>query len=141
MAVGAALGLRDSDRLPLAIVGDGDFLMGAMALWTAVHYRLRLLVVVMNNRSFLNDELHQHRIAASRMRLIQNRWIGQRIAAPVPDIAMLARAQGAVGLGPVCDKWELQRAVDDAVAAVRSGATAVLDVRTGPEPAVPAEGP
>ncbi len=46
MAVGAALALRDtgSGRLPVAILGDGDFLMGVTALWTAVHNSIPLLV-------------------------------------------------------------------------------------------------
>src|SRR5262249_26048032 len=52
ISVGAALALKDSARLPIAICGDGDFCMGATALWTAVHYRIPLLVVVCNNRSF-----------------------------------------------------------------------------------------
>src|SRR5206468_1416866 len=33
MAVGAALALRGSDRLPVAVLGDGDYLMGVTALW------------------------------------------------------------------------------------------------------------
>ena len=36
MAVGAALALNGSGRLPVAILGDGDYLMGVTALWTAV---------------------------------------------------------------------------------------------------------
>src|SRR5207249_7285455 len=63
MAVGAALALRGNGRLPIAVLGDGDFLMGCTALWTAVHYRIPLLVVVSNNNSFFNDELHQDRMA------------------------------------------------------------------------------
>jgi thiamine pyrophosphate-dependent acetolactate synthase large subunit-like protein len=55
IAVGAALALRGTGRLPVAVCGDGDFLMGATALWTAVHYNIPLLVVVANNRSFFND--------------------------------------------------------------------------------------
>jgi thiamine pyrophosphate-dependent acetolactate synthase large subunit-like protein len=62
MAVGAALALAGSGRLPVAVLGDGDFLMGASALWTAAHYRLPVLVVVANNRSFFNDEVHQERV-------------------------------------------------------------------------------
>jgi thiamine pyrophosphate-dependent acetolactate synthase large subunit-like protein len=140
-AVGAALALRGTGRLPIAICGDGDFLMGATALWTAVHYRLPLLVVVMNNRSFFNDEMHQHRIAEVRGRPVENRWIGQRIADPVPDISTLARAQGAEGYGPVCDLDELETAARDAVARARDGGVVVLAVWTGPEPAAPAQGP
>src|SRR5262249_37153950 len=70
MAVGAALALRElgSDRLPVAVLGDGDYLMGVTALWTGVHYRVPLLIVVANNESFFNDELHQERMARLRDR-------------------------------------------------------------------------
>jgi acetolactate synthase-1/2/3 large subunit len=78
ISVGAALALRGSGRLPVAVCGDGDFLMGVTALWTAAHYRIPLLVVVANNRSFFNDEAHQERIARMRGRPVENRWIGQR---------------------------------------------------------------
>ncbi len=44
-------------------IGDGDFLMGGTALWTAVHGKIPLLMVVANNRSYFNDELHQQRVA------------------------------------------------------------------------------
>ena len=60
-------------------------------------------MVVANNRSFFNDELHQERVARMRNRPVENRWIGQRIADPEVDIAQLARAQGAQGFGPVAD--------------------------------------
>src|SRR5262249_33726884 len=93
LAVGAALALRDTNRLAISVLGDGDFAMGATALWTAAHYRLPLLIVVANNRSFLNDEIHQHRMAQLRGRLVANRWIGQRIEDPTVDNATLARAQ------------------------------------------------
>ena len=45
MTVGAALALRGTGRLPLAVLGDGDFVMGVSALWTATHYRIPLLPV------------------------------------------------------------------------------------------------
>ena len=63
ISVGAALALKGSGRLPIAICGDGDFLMGVTAVWTAVHYKIPLLFVIANNRSFYNDELHQERMA------------------------------------------------------------------------------
>src|SRR5690606_16904974 len=94
LAVGAALALRGSGRLPVAVLGDGDLLMGASALWTAAHHRLPLLVVVANNRSYFNDELHQERIARQRGRPVQNRWVGQHIRDPVPDLARLAGSLG-----------------------------------------------
>ena len=129
MAVGAALALRGSNRLPVAIIGDGDFLMGVTALWTATHYRIPLLVVVANNRSFFNDELHQERVARERGRPVENRWIGQRIAEPDIDLAAMGRAQGAVGFGPVTEPKGLDAALRDAIDAVRGGAVAVVDIR------------
>jgi thiamine pyrophosphate-dependent acetolactate synthase large subunit-like protein len=132
IAVGSALALRGSGRLPVAVCGDGDFLMGATALWTAVHYNIPLLVVVSNNRSFFNDELHQERVARMRNRPVENRWIGQRIADPEIDLAQLARAQGAVGFGPVTEHAELATTFGEAIAAVEGGAVAVVDVRVAP---------
>ena len=75
--------------------------MGVTALWTAAHYKIPLLIVVANNRSFFNDELHQERVARMRNRPVENRWVGQRISEPDIDIAAIARAQGAQGFGPV----------------------------------------
>jgi thiamine pyrophosphate-dependent acetolactate synthase large subunit-like protein len=128
-AVGAALALRDGGRLPVAIVGDGDYLMSCNALWTAVHNRVPLLVVIANNRSFFNDELHQERVARDRGRPVENRWIGQSIRDPEIDLAMLARGQGCVGIGPVEHPKELVTAMIEAVAAVRAGKVSVVDVR------------
>ena len=134
MAVGAALALRDagSGRLPIAILGDGDFLMGVTALWTAVHNAIPLLVVIANNRSFFNDELHQERVARDRGRPVENRWIGQSIRGPDIDLATLARGQGCVGIGPVEDPKTLVAALTEAVAAVRAGKVCVVDVRVAP---------
>jgi thiamine pyrophosphate-dependent acetolactate synthase large subunit-like protein len=132
MAVGAALGLIGSGRLPIAVLGDGDCLMGVTALWTAVHYKIPLLVIVSNNNSFFNDELHQDRMARQRNRPVANRWIGQRIADPEPDIAMLARAQGAEGFGPIRRPDELPRALRAAIDCVEASGVALVDVRVEP---------
>ena len=136
ISVGAALALRGSARLPVGICGDGDFLMGATAIWTAVHYGIPLLIVVANNRSFYNDEVHQERVARTRGRPIENKWIGQRITDPDIDIAALARAQGAVGVGPVDRGEDLVAALRTAIAAVDAGGVAVVDVRIEPGYAV-----
>jgi thiamine pyrophosphate-dependent acetolactate synthase large subunit-like protein len=59
ISVGAALALKGSGRIPIGLLGDGDFLMGNTAVWTAVHYEIPCLLIVCNNRSFFNDEMHQ----------------------------------------------------------------------------------
>jgi len=132
ISVGAALALRGSERLPVGVLGDGDFLMGVTALWTAAHYRIPLLILVANNRSFYNDEIHQERMARARKRPVENRWIGQRMSDPDIDIAGLARAQGCVAFGPIANGRELARALREAIAAVERGAVAVVDVRVEP---------
>jgi thiamine pyrophosphate-dependent acetolactate synthase large subunit-like protein len=129
MAVGAALALAGSDRLPVAVLGDGDLLMGASALWTAAHYKLPLLVVVANNNSFFNDEVHQERMARQRSRPVGNRWIGQAIRDPEPDLAGLARSLGLLAHGPVQTPDSLPAALSEAVRHARAGATVLVDVR------------
>ena len=128
-SVGAALALRGSGRLPIAVCGDGDFMMGSGAIWTAVHYQIPLLIVVANNQSFYNDEVHQERVARMRNRPIENKWIGQRVAEPGIDLAALAGAQGAVGFGPVEKGEELLPVLQQAIAALREGHVVVVDVR------------
>jgi thiamine pyrophosphate-dependent acetolactate synthase large subunit-like protein len=132
ITVGAALALRGTGRLAVGICGDGDFLMGATALWTAVHYRIPLLIAVANNRSFYNDEMHQERMARQRGRPVENKWIGQRIANPDIDVAGLARAQGAQGFGPIVAGDDLLSVFEAAIAGVDAGAVAVVDVRVEP---------
>jgi len=132
VTVGAALALKGSGRLPVGILGDGDFLMGVTALWTAAHYGIPCLILVANNRSFFNDEVHQERVAKERARPVENKWIGQRIGEPDIDLAMMARAQGAVGIGPVTRAADIAPAIARGIEAVRGGAVCVVDVRVLP---------
>jgi thiamine pyrophosphate-dependent acetolactate synthase large subunit-like protein len=133
MAVGAALALESTGRLPVAVLGDGDFLMGGTALWTAAHYRLPLLIVVANNSSFYNDVVHQERMAAQRGRPAKNSWIGQAITDPEPDLPAFARSLGFDAAGQVSDRSALPAALTAAVAAARSGQCALVDVRIRPD--------
>lgn len=132
IAVGAALALNGTGRIPVCIGGDGDFLMGATAIWTAVHYRIPLLYLVANNQSFFNDEVHQERVARMRGRPVENKWIGMRMEDPEIDIAGIASAQGAAGFGPVKSADELIAVLAEAMAHVEAGGVAVVDVRVEP---------
>ena len=132
ITVGAALALKGSGRVPIGLVGDGDYLMGVTALWTATHYRIPCLLVVCNNRSFYNDEAHQERVARMRGRPVENKWIGQRINEPDIDLAMLAVAQGAKGIGPVTSPEQLRSAIAQGVRAVMDGEVCVIDARVRP---------
>jgi len=129
MCVGAALGLRGSERLPVGVIGDGDYLMGVTALWTAVRYGIPLLLVVANNRSFFNDEVHQEKVAVIRHRPVENKSVGQRIEEPDVDLAAIARAQGARAWGGIRSVSDLREALRNGIQAVRDGQVAVIDVR------------
>lgn len=96
MAVGAALALKDSGRLPVAVLGDGDFAMGASALWTAANRRLPLLILVAANGVYGNDVVHQRRVAEARGRPLDAIWVGQCLDDPALDIAGIARGFGAL---------------------------------------------
>jgi len=132
ISVGAALALKASGRIPIGLLGDGDFLMGNTAVWTAAHYGIPCLMIVCNNRSFFNDEMHQERVAAARGRPVENRWIGQRIAEPDIDLAAMARAQGALGIGPLAQMADVGPAIEQGIEAVRAGGVCVIDARVAP---------
>ena len=128
-AVGAALALKPKRKLCIALMGDGEFTIASSAVWTAVHYRIPMLLVVTNNTSWGNDEHHQLRVAAQRGRPLDNAWIGQRMIDPDIDFAALARAYGAWAEGPITDPGALAGVLKRAVTAVEAGQVAVLDVK------------
>jgi thiamine pyrophosphate-dependent acetolactate synthase large subunit-like protein len=127
--IGTALALRESDRVVAAVIGDSDFCQGATAVWTAAHYGIPALVVVVNNRSHLNDELIQERLAIQRGRERENRWIGQRIDDPPVDISSVARGFGAQVEGPVSTVGALGEAIESGFAHVAAGRFCVIDAQ------------
>ncbi|MDP2619079.1 MAG: thiamine pyrophosphate-binding protein [Hyphomicrobiales bacterium] len=132
ITIGAALALRDTDRLVVGVLGDGDCMMSINALWTAGRYGIPALFLVANNRSYYNDELHQESVARQRGRNPDNRWIGQSIDHPAPDIAKMAEAQGVQGIGPITDAGDLAAALERAVACVKAGRPCLIDVHIDP---------
>ena len=135
--VGSALALREtsSSLIPVAILGDGDFSMGSSALWTAARYRLPLLVIIANNGSYFNDEVHQERVANRRGRPVENKWIGMRLDDPAPNIHKMAEGLGCTVVvdEQVKKASELQGVLQKAFAAVKEGKSVVVDVQVLPE--------
>ncbi len=131
-AVGTALALRDlkSPRLPVMVLGDGDFTMGCNAIWTAANEKIPMLLIVANNRAYFNDELHQQNVAKTRERPQERAWIGQRIEDPAPDMSAIAKGFGLAGEGPIEKLEDLPKALERAFAAVKAGKSYVLDVVT-----------
>ncbi len=133
IAVGVALAMQDVGRPTVTFLGDGDFLMGGHALWTAVHCKIPLLVLINNNRSYMNDELHQQAVALDRNRPVANRWVGQAMINPDIDLATFARSQGALGIGPIREAKDVDAAVRQGVDVLKAGGVCLIDLHIEPE--------
>src|SRR5262245_51578017 len=125
--IGAALALKGTDRLVIGVLGDGDYLMGVNALWTASHFDIPVMIVVADNRSYFNDEMHQERVAQMRSRPPQNRWIGQRIDDPRVDLVAMAHAQGFESEAPVSTSEGLAKALERGAEVVAKGGRYFID--------------
>ena len=125
--IGTALALKNETRLTIGVLGDGDYLMGVNALWTASRMEIPVMIVVADNRSYYNDEMHQERVAVARNRPVQNRWIGQRIDEPRVDLVAMARAQGFDGEDPVSSTEALAKALQRGAQIVAKGGRYFID--------------
>ncbi len=132
LSVGAAVALQEMGRFAVSVLGDGDFCMGATAMWSAVRHRIPMLVLIDNNRSYFNDDLHQQTVARARGRNGNNSWIGLRLDDPPPDIAKLAEAQGAIGIGPIRNPAQVHKAIAEGVGVLKSGGVCVIDFHVDP---------
>jgi thiamine pyrophosphate-dependent acetolactate synthase large subunit-like protein len=132
-SVGVALAHRHSGRVVVDLQGDGDLLYTPAALWTAAHYRLPLLVVVLNNRSYYQDEGHQRKLAQARGRSVERAGTGVRIDDPDVDFPGLARSLGVFAEGPVRHADDLPAAISAALRVVtEERRPALVDVITQP---------
>ncbi|HEY7618611.1 MAG TPA: thiamine pyrophosphate-binding protein [Solirubrobacteraceae bacterium] len=129
-AIGAALALHGSGRLCLNLQPDGDLLFTPSALWTAVHARLPLLTVVLDNREYRNTVDHAQRIAEARDRPPGRRRVGAVIDDPPIAHADLARSMGMWAIGPLTDPAQLRTALDEALAEIDAGRPALIHVLT-----------
>lgn len=132
MTIGAALALEGSGRIVIGIMGDGEFLGAPTALWTAAHYKIPLLMIIANNRSYFTDEVQQETVARERKRPVANRWIGQRIDDPPANIAGLARDMGVESEGPITKAADLSAALLRGLTAVEEGKPYLIDVAIDP---------
>jgi acetolactate synthase-1/2/3 large subunit len=111
-------------RAVVAVAGDGDFLMCAQELATAVQHGLEVVVLVVDNGMYGTIRMHQERTYPGRVIAtdLQN-----------PDFAALAEAYEAAG-ETVADTGELPAALDRALAA---GRPAVVVLKVDPEAIAP----
>lgn len=131
-AAGAALAHRDAGRIAVAIQTDGDMMVLPGTLWTLAHHSLPLLTVMHNNRAWHQETMHLTRIANRRGRGVENWRIGTTLTDPPIDYAAMARSMGVWAEGPISDPAKLAPALKRAVAVVKQGKPALLDIVTQP---------
>ena len=118
-SIGAALALKGSGNLAVAIQSDGDMLMTSSALWTAAKHRIPLLMVMHNNQSYYNSEEHGIEVAKFRNRPVENAPIGTHVDDPAVDFAKMAQSFGVNAEGPVRNPADLRPALERGVKFVK----------------------
>jgi acetolactate synthase-1/2/3 large subunit len=131
-AVGGALANKKYGRLSVNIQGDGDFLYAPGVWWTAAHHKIPLLTVMHNNRGYHQEVMHIQRMANRHQRGVTRANIGTTIDSPNVDYAKIAQGMGVYAEGPIANARDLGPALQRALAVVKKGEPALVDVVTQP---------
>jgi len=126
VALGTKLGL--GDRLTVLTVGDGTWLYNPVpqGLMAAAQYGLPLLAVIFNNKKYLSMRFNLTRAYPDGEYVANKSGYGVDLSAQ-PDAAAVAAAAGAAGF-TVTTTPELAPTLEKAIATVRAGQTAVVNV-------------
>jgi thiamine pyrophosphate-dependent acetolactate synthase large subunit-like protein len=140
-SVGAALANRDLGRFSVSIQSDGDLMYAPGVLWTAAKHKIPMLSVMHNNRAYHQEVMHLLRLASFRDRPSNNGNtnygqdmgpVGTTIENPDIEYHKLAESMGWWAKGPIKDPAQLGPALKEAIAVVKSGQPALLNVWTQP---------
>lgn len=131
-AAGAALACKSEGRIAVNIQPDGDLLMVPSVLWTLAHHKIPLLSIMHNNRAWHQETMHIQRMGTRRDRDPESWRHGTLIEAPFVDYALIAKGMGVWAEGPITDPSLLGPAIQRALAVVKSGLPALVDVVTQP---------
>jgi thiamine pyrophosphate-dependent acetolactate synthase large subunit-like protein len=127
-ALGVALANKSKGLFTVTFQPDGDLMYSPGVLWTAAYHKIPVLFVMHNNRAYHQEVMHLQRMAAIHGRRPDQAWIGNIIDNPAIDYAKLAQAQGVWAEGPIEDPAKLGAALQRAVAVVKKGGPALVDV-------------
>ena len=129
-SVGGALANRKHGRLSVALQTDGDLMYANGVLWTAAHHRIPLLSVMNNNRSYHQEAMHVQKMCNARNRGVDRGLTGSTLTDPNIDFAKLAQGLGVYSEGPIANPKDLGPALARAIAVVKRGEPALVDVVT-----------
>ena len=127
-SVGAALANKSLGRMTVTFQPDGDLLYAPGALWTAAHHKIPLLMVMHNNGGYYQEVMHLQRMASLHNRRTDQAWICNSLRNPDIDFAKIAQGMGVWAEGPIKDPSQLKGALQRALAEVKQGRPALLDV-------------
>ena len=120
-ALGAGIGVKMAkpDRPVVSVVGDGTAMYTIQGLWSAAHYDVPLVLVVMNNREYAACKRGIARVVEGG----GDRYVGMDLTDPEIDFIALAGSLGAAARSADSTE-ELSAAVSEALA---SGAPTLID--------------
>ena len=131
-AMGASLGAKAAalNKTVVTLLTDGGFIWGCptSTLWTAVTYKLPFLVIICNNQGYGVVRGSQKSIVGEEG--LTEEYIREAGVEFMPNYALIAQACGAYGR-TVVDPDEVMPAITEALARVRAGQAAVLDIHLG----------
>jgi thiamine pyrophosphate-dependent acetolactate synthase large subunit-like protein len=127
-SVGAALANRDKGIVTVSIQPDGDLMYAPGVLWTAAHHKIPILMLMHNNRAYHQEVMHLQKMAALHNRRMDTAGIGTVIEDPNIDFAKLAQSMGVWSEGPITDPAKIAPALARALAVVKRGEPALIDV-------------
>ncbi|MBL4826276.1 MAG: hypothetical protein JKY66_00930 [Spongiibacteraceae bacterium] len=129
--IGQALGVKlatGDDKLVVFTVGDGSFLYNPIlpSFSAAKDLNLPILIVIFNNLKYRSMQLNHLRFYPDGVAAGNNDFNGVNLDSQ-PDLASFTEPYGMFGR-TVSNNEELEKGLAEAVAAVKSGTTAVLNV-------------
>ncbi|MFI4988530.1 MAG: thiamine pyrophosphate-binding protein [Alphaproteobacteria bacterium] len=123
-AIGVKLALPE--RPVVALIGDGSAMYSCQGLWTAAHYRIAVVFVILNNRSY---RILKQRVNALKGHAAQSDiYVAMDLVDPAIDFVGLARSLG-ITAGHAATIPEALHLLSEALA---SGAPALIDVAIDP---------
>ena len=131
-SVGAAMANKKHGRITVSIQPDGDLMYSPGILWTAAHIQAPILFVMHNNRAYHQEIMGLQEMANRHQRGIDRTHIGVTLTDPYIDYAQVAKGMGVYSEGPISNPADLGPALKRAVARVKAGGPALVDVVTQP---------
>lgn len=128
IAVALGVKLATPDRPVVLAVGDGSYLYNPVipSLAAARDYQLPLLIIIFNNRQYLSMKFNHLRAYPDGAAVATGYFPGTSLATQ-PDLAEFAKPFGMYA-ATVTDGEALPRILTEALAEVRGGRTAIVNV-------------